>query len=166
MDLRKTYLSLEWRVSWMGIASGLLVFAIWIACDRLFGRSERGMPPALAAASPLVRSAWISLRTLAAVVTVPLAEELAFRGYLLRRFVSTDFESVSPRGVTWLALAASSVVFGLLHGGSWIAGILAGILFGLVWKRRGSMGDAVVAHASANTLLAAYVIAYGQWHLW
>ncbi len=165
---RKTYLGLEWRVSWVGIVSGLVVFLVWIGCDRLFGKSmvEQGTPAALAAASPLVRMAWISLRALAAIVTVPLAEELAFRGYLLRRFVSADFESVDPRSVTWLAVLGSSVVFGCLHGGLWIAGIIAGLVFAIVWKWRGSMGDAVVAHASANALLAAYVLAYGQWHLW
>lgn len=165
---RKHYASLDWRVSWTGILSGAAVFLVWVGCDRFFGGSSRaaGTPAALVAASPLLRSAWITLRAAAAIVTVPIAEELAFRGYVLRRFVSADFESVSPRRVTWLALAGSSIIFGLLHGGLWIAGIVAGIVFGLVWKRRGSMGDAVMAHASANALLAAYVLLYGQWHLW
>lgn len=165
---RKRYATLNWRVSWIGIVSGAVVFLVWIGCDRLFGKSavEQGAPAALLAASPFVRVAWITLRAAAAIITVPIAEELAFRGYLLRRFVAADFESVSPRRVTWLAVAGSSIVFGWLHGGLWIAGIAAGLIFAIVWKRRGSIGDAVVAHASANALLAAYVLLYGQWHLW
>jgi CAAX prenyl protease-like protein len=84
----------------------------------------------------------------------------------MRRFISDDFESVSFRSTTWFALLASSVAFGLLHGGQWISGILAGILFGLLVKKQGRIGDAVLAHATANALLAAYVLSYGQWHLW
>jgi CAAX prenyl protease-like protein len=165
---RKRYATLTWSVSWVGVASGAVVFLVWIAFDRFFGGSgrEHGVPAALLAAPPVLRTTWIALRALAAVTTVPLAEELAFRGYVMRRFMSADFELVSPQRVTWLALAASSVVFGLLHGGLWIAGIFAGLVFGLVWKWRGSMGDAIAAHASANALLAAYVLLYGQWHLW
>ena len=165
---RKRFAALNWEVSWMGISSGVVVFLLWIAFDRLFGGATReyGEPAALLTASSWVRTAWIALRAVAAVTTVPLAEELAFRGFLMRRFVSADFESISPQRVTWLALVVSSVVFGVLHGGLWIAGILAGLIFGLVWKWRGNFGDAVAAHASANALLALYVLYYGQWHLW
>jgi CAAX prenyl protease-like protein len=109
---------------------------------------------------------WIVFRVLAAVVTVPLAEELAFRGYLMRRLLSRDFALVSFQRFSWLALLASSVAFGLLHGGFWIAGGIAGILFGLAVIRRGRILDAVMAHASANALLAVYVLASHKWHLW
>ncbi len=165
---RKHYASLTWRISWRGPVLGVLVFAAWIGLDRLAGGSarEHGTPQALLAASPALRIAWIALRAAAAITTVPLAEELAFRGYLMRRLVSAGFECISQQRVTWFALGLSSVVFGVLHGGLWIAGIFAGVIFGLAWKWRGSMGDAVVAHASANAFLAAYVLLYGQWHLW
>jgi exosortase E/protease (VPEID-CTERM system) len=165
---RKRYASLNWQASWRGIASGVAVFLLWIGCDRLFGGGAReyGEPAALLTASSWVRTSWIALRAVAAVTTVPFAEELAFRGFLMRRLVAADFESVSPPRVTWLALVISSVVFGVLHGGLWIAGIAAGVIFGLVWKWRGNFGDAVAAHASANALLALYVLYYGQWHLW
>jgi hypothetical protein len=35
-----------------------------------------------------------------------------------------------------------------------------------VFLRRGSLGDAVVAHATTNGLLAAYVLATGAWAFW
>jgi CAAX prenyl protease-like protein len=150
---------------------GVGVFVIWIAFDwvaRIRGQgqgTDPGMPLALTA-SPVIRLLWIACRVTAAVVTVPIAEELAFRGFLMRRFISSDFESISFQNTTWFALLASSIAFGLLHGGQWIPGILAGILFGVLVKRRGRIGDAVVAHATANALLAAYVLSYSQWHLW
>jgi hypothetical protein len=33
-------------------------------------------------------------------------------------------------------------------------------------RRRGDLGDAVLAHATTNALLAAYVLATGNWALW
>jgi CAAX prenyl protease-like protein len=109
---------------------------------------------------------WIAFRVLAAVVTVPIAEELAFRGYLLRRLISADFEAVSFQAFTWFSLFASSLFFGLMHGERWLAGTLAGVLYALATMRSGRIGDAVVAHATTNLLLAAYVLVFGRWGLW
>ncbi len=54
----------------------------------------------------------------------------------------------------------------MFHAGSrWIAGTLAGLLYGAVYLRRGRIGDAVVAHAITNGLLAASVLVTGQWNL-
>jgi len=100
-----------------------------------------------------------------AVVTVPIAEELFFRGYLLRKLVSVDFESVDPRHFTWMSFLLSSILFGLLHQ-NWIGGILAGLAFAMVQYRRGRLTDAIVAHSACNALVAAYVIATSSWGLW
>ena len=109
---------------------------------------------------------WITLRVAAAAITVPIAEELAFRGYLLRRFISADFENVSFRTFTWFSLFASSVLFGLLHGRRWTAGAAAGALYATVSLRTGKLGEAVVAHATTNVLLAAFVLLFQKWSFW
>lgn len=166
--LRKWYATLDWRVTWFGPAMGVAVFAIWIAVDSLSGNGNGAdrMPAALRDASAMVRLVWLSLRVLAAVVTVPIAEELAFRGFLLRRFTSVDFETVRAADFRWIGLVVSSVAFGLLHGKLWFAGVLAGLLYGWAMVRRGRFGDAVVAHALTNALLAVWVMGLGKWHLW
>jgi hypothetical protein len=38
--------------------------------------------------------------------------------------------------------------------------------YALALYRRGSLTDAVVAHATTNALLAAYVLTTGSWALW
>ena len=124
------------------------------------------MPAALAAAQPWQRTAWISVRTLAATVTVPISEELAFRGFLLRRLISQDFEAVSFRKFSWPAILISSALFGSLHGERWLAGTLAGLVYALVLVRRGRIGEAVAAHATTNLLIAVDVLGFGQWQLW
>ena len=98
-------------------------------------------------------------------MTVPIAEELAFRGFLYRRLVDADFERVSFRQFTWVAFAVSSVLFGVMHG-RWLAGTLAGMCYALVMYRRGELGDAIAAHAITNAMIAAYVLATGHWLLW
>jgi CAAX prenyl protease-like protein len=108
---------------------------------------------------------WLSLRVIGSVVTVPVAEELAFRGYLLRRLIAADFESVSVRQFSWIALLGSSLAFGAMHD-RLLAGTLAGVAYALVFRRRGELCDAVVAHATTNALIAAYVLAAGAWSLW
>lgn len=124
------------------------------------------MPHALAVSSTPIRATWIVFRTLSAIVTVPIAEELAFRGFLLRRFISPDFEALPLRTFTWLGLGISSIAFGLLHGNLWTAGVLAGLLYAWALVRRGRIGEAVVAHATTNPLLAGYVLIFQRWHLW
>jgi CAAX prenyl protease-like protein len=103
---------------------------------------------------------------------VPIAEELAFRGYLARRIVSREFDSVSFTALTALPVLLSSVVFGLMHMKDltdWqhlLLGALAGLAFAAALRWRGRMGDAVVAHAVCNLLLAAWVLGMGDWAQW
>jgi exosortase E/protease (VPEID-CTERM system) len=160
---RGKYKVLNWRVDWTAPSAGLLVFAMWIGLNH----SARGsMPSDLAAAPSAVAFGWLALRVLGAVVTVPVAEELAFRGFLLRRFISADFDAVSFRRFSWLAFLASSVIFGVLHGKLWISGSLAGAVYALTVMRRGRLGNAVVAHAVTNALLALDVLVFRHWNLW
>jgi CAAX prenyl protease-like protein len=110
--------------------------------------------------------AWLGLRAIGYVLVVPLAEELAFRGYLVRRLQAANFREVAPGHFTVLALVVSAALFGVLHGRYWLAATAAGILFAVAHRWRGKLGDAVLAHATANTLLTAYVFLTGEWRFW
>jgi exosortase E/protease (VPEID-CTERM system) len=162
---RADYATLNWRFGWRGIGAGLLVCVSWIAWDHWFN-APQGFPAALSGASSSLRAGWIACRVLAAVITVPLAEELAYRGFLMRRFVSEEFERVEFKRAGWFALLASSVIFGVSHGAMWLPGIGAGLGFGLLAVRTGKIGEAVAAHAVANAGIAAYVLCFDQWQLW
>lgn len=163
---RDSYRRLNWRVGWPAVMLGGLVFLIWIALEPLAGSAHAAEPAALASAPSLARLAWLAVRIVGAVITVPIAEELAFRGFLLRRLASADFESVALRAFAWAPFLISSVAFGLLHGERWLAGTIAGMVYAFAIQRRGRIGEAVVAHAVTNALLAAYVLTTGNWQLW
>ncbi len=158
--------TLSWSIGWMGAATGFAVFALWLAFDQWQGTPSAGMPIPLAQGSAAWQLTWIMLRALAATTTVPLAEELAFRGFLMRRIGNVDFDTVPLRSATWIGILGSSVAFGLLHGERWLAGILAGLAFAAVARKTNSIGEAVLAHAVTNALLAIWVLGRGQWQYW
>jgi exosortase E/protease (VPEID-CTERM system) len=160
---RRAYRDLNWRGGWIGVAAGAAVFALWMAFEKTF---HSPAPSALLQASSAARISWITFRVMGAVIMVPIAEELAFRGFLLRRLASADFESVSWTAFAWTPFLVSSIAFGMLHGERWLVGTIAGAIFALAQLRRGRIGDAILAHAVANALVAAWVLIGGDWKLW
>lgn len=165
---RQEYRAVRWRASWAAVAIGVAAFVVWMALARALsvapgdphvGSSFGTLPPGWALA-------WIAFRVLGFVLVVPVAEELAFRGYLTRRLVAADFQSVPLGRFTWIAWVASSLAFGAMHGSRWIAGTLAGMLYAWALSRRGELADAMTAHATTNALIVAYVMATGDGSAW
>ena len=91
------------------------------------------------------------------VVALPIACELAFRGYLLRRLTSRSFVTVDPRKTGWIALLISACAFAAVSG-SFSTMWPAGLLYGIAYRRRGCLGDAIVAHGVANLLSVALTV--------
>jgi exosortase E/protease (VPEID-CTERM system) len=153
--------------SWQAIAVGLLVFVGWMGLERFYQAptNDSVAADALRGMKTFSALAWLAFRVFGSVVTVPLAEELAFRGFLTRRLISRDFQEVMPGQFTWLSFVASSLAFGFMHQ-RWLAGTLAGMAYALVYYRRGRLGDAVLAHATTNALIAAWVLTTGDWSTW
>lgn len=140
---------LDWHFSWRGPLAGALVLAVWVLAGEVF-LPHATTPASLTASPDSARYGWVAARVATSVLVVPIAEELAYRGYLLRRIVAVDFEAVSFRAVENWPLLLSSLAFGLAHGSMWLAGIAAGVTYGVVLIRTGRIGEAVVAHATTN----------------
>jgi exosortase E/protease (VPEID-CTERM system) len=160
---------LQWQWSWPAVAIGAAVFLIWMLLEPLAGvrdSVQTEQAKALSGLSATMAAIWIAFRIVGYVVITPLAEELAFRGYLTRRLISEEFDSVPLGRFTLFSLLASSAAFGLLHQSRWLAGGLAGLLFAAALYRRGRLMDAVLAHATANGLIAGYALATGNWTVW
>jgi exosortase E/protease (VPEID-CTERM system) len=164
---RSKYRELDWRFGGFSVVAGCAVFGLWLGLDLAAGaHSSNVIAAGLASLPGPARVGWLVLRSAAAIITVPIAEELAFRGFLIRRLISGAFEELSPRRYTYAGILISSVAFGLLHGERWLAGTLAGLVYAAAYLRRGRIGDAVAAHATTNALLAAWVLLGGKWELW
>ena len=162
--------------NWGGsLLMGVLVFAIWIGPDRIFpgyhslwlfsnpltGSVAGGLPESSRGDMTL-----LMLRTVRAAVFVPIAEELFWRGWLMRWIISADFKEV-PLG-TWSARAfwIVAVLFAVEHGAMWDVGLAAGILYNWWMLRTKSLGDVILAHGITNACISAYVILAGRWEYW
>lgn len=156
---------LDWHFSWRGIVIGTVAFALTLSVSRLF-LAPHGMPVALAAMSPPARVLWIASRAATAIVLLPVAGELAYHGYLMRRLVASDFEEVPFRSIGWVPLLVAAVAYGVIHHALWLPAIGAGILYGAILIRTQRMGEAVAAHTAAALLLTATVLLGHQWQLW
>ena len=154
--------ALDWRWSWRGPLLGMGVFLVWFIAVH-FLAPDADMPEALAAASPLLRWGWLAFRVAGTVLTVPLAEELAYRGFLMRRLQSREFDSLPYDRVGWFAVGVSSVLFGAAHGALWLPGSLAGFAYGWIVKRQGRLAEAVTAHMMTNFLVAIVALGSGNW---
>jgi exosortase E/protease (VPEID-CTERM system) len=151
---RSYYRDLPRAVSALPVVVGIAIGVGWLAT---------APPTPTISAQP--SATWLVTRTLGSVLVVPLVEELAFRGCLMRWLISRDFTNVPFTKWTPWAVGASSLVFGLLHD-RWIAATAVGVVYAALQLRRGRILDAVVAHAATNATVSAWVLWTGNWAHW
>jgi exosortase E/protease (VPEID-CTERM system) len=166
--LRDAYGEVTFDPSANSIGLGVLVFVIWmiLAPNVTTPDPEQAARLDPSSLGPLWGTLWVAIRFLGYVLTAPIAEELAFRGFLTRRLVSEDAEAVPLGTFTWPSFLLSSVAFGLIHQSNWIPGTIAGMAYAAALYHRRRIGDAIAAHAVTNALLGTYVIATGSWASW
>jgi len=163
---RKHYTEMKWSFSPISIAIGAATFVMWLALLPSEPGAKDLWPTTLSSVPFWSSAAWLVIRGIGYVVAIPIVEELAFRGFVGRRLLNADFQSIPAGRLSWLPFLASSVLFGAMHGQLWIAGTLAGMAFALALYRRGAIGDAVQAHATTNALLMLYALTTGHWSAW
>jgi exosortase E/protease (VPEID-CTERM system) len=161
---RRQYAAIRSDFSWAPVVVGLAAGAAWVALGTKHPDAEAARD-AFRKTLPGSFASWAAFRTFGSVVVVPICEELGFRGYLLRRLVNRDFQSVSTKAWTPVALIVSSLAFGLVHD-RWIAATAAGLCYAWVALRSGNLGSAIVAHGITNGVIAAWVLARGDLSLW
>lgn len=158
---RDVYASLVSKVSLHSILAGACVGVAWIATDP---GGDDTLETWLSSLPLWLAGLWLALRIVGSIVLVPVAEELAFRGYLHRALIARAFETVSPSQWTWLAFIATSLLFGLMHQ-RWIAATLAGAVYAAVMYRSGRMADPIAAHMTSNAVIVVWALSAGQWAL-
>lgn len=145
---------------------GVLVFILWINLDQgwvTLGSSTGGF---VALDRDGLRD-WplIAVRLLGASIVVPVMEELFWRSFVQRWIDRPYFLDLEPRQCSLRALLLSSVLFGFEHS-QWLAGVIAGLAYGYLYRRTGRLWIPVAAHGVTNFLLGCWVVNTGQWHFW
>lgn len=163
---RSYYAEFELRPTWQAPVIGVAVFVLWLLLwPGADPKSAAELKQGIAALAPGARLTWIFFRVFGSVVITPIVEELAFRGYVQRRLIHSDFTEVSLRQVSLLSVGGSALLFGGLHQ-AWVAGTLAGLAYSFACYRRARLIDGMVAHATTNALIAIWVLSWDRWDLW
>jgi exosortase E/protease (VPEID-CTERM system) len=155
---RYAWREFEFAVTWQPVLLGLGVAILWL----LTAGEPKAMPSDLQTLS-VASVCWWTVRAIGSAGIVPICEELAFRGFLLRRLQSRAFETVAYAKVGVIPIVLSSVAFGILHGDRWIAATLAGAAYALLLKRTGRLFDCVIAHAVTNGVIVLYSVYFHDW---
>ncbi len=148
------------------VAAGLVVFVLWITLTddwMRVGEPVAGFIPVNADGT--LQWPLIAARLAGAALVVPVMEELFWRSLVMRWIDRRDFLSLPPREVSLYALCVSSAVFALAHD-LWLAGLIAGLVFGALYRWTGRIWHAIVAHAVANLALGLWVVQQRAWGFW
>ena len=135
----------------LGLAVGLVVFAIWILPEQFDWMWYRkwciigeGGTQAVAEASAVM----IAVRLIGSAFVISVAEELFFRKWLI------GFAGFWPM----------VALFAVEHD-RWLVAAICGVDYGWLYLRRG-LGAACVAHVTTNLVLGLWVLKTGQWQFW
>ena len=150
------------------IASVALLTALaWLLSSTFGGApaAARAIIPAFAetASGQLAAVVWWLLRIVGTVLIVPLAEELAFRGYVIRRLVSPEVELIQWANVSTIALVLQAILFGILHPQHMLGASIAGLSYGWLGRRTRCGYAPVLAHALTNAIVVVMAAATRRW---
>lgn len=154
--------------SLLGIVTGAVAFGLWIFLEQWISADatvSESTAKLLNGSAPWSQW-WLASRIIGSCLAVPIVEELAFRGYLLRRVQAFRFEDVPFANASWIGVVISSLAFGVLHGERWLAGVLVGLIYGITVRQTGRLSAGILAHATTNALLTAYVFLTGDFSRW
>lgn len=148
----------------IALATGVAVLVLWISLDA--GWMVVGSPPGF---DPRVdgRIDWLlaAIRIAGAALVVPVMEELFWRSFLMRWVDDPDFESVEPSQLSIKSFVITVLLFGFEHN-LWLAGIVAGAAYSLLYMRHRNLWSPILAHAVTNGLLGVWVVRTGSWSYW
>nr|WP_301549488.1 CAAX prenyl protease-related protein [Duganella sp. BJB1802] len=148
----------------LAAAAGVLVFVLWIGLDAgwmVVGRPTGYDPRGAGALTwPLML-----VRLAGAALVVPVMEELFWRSYLMRWLTAEDFAGVAPAQLKFRGFIVTVILFGVEHN-QWLAGMVAGAVYGLLYMRTGKLWVAIAAHAVTNGVLGVWIIRTGSWAYW
>ena len=171
----------------LGLAAiaGTFGIAIWIApgflfhyCDvnaiglKFLGfaeRSEGFNPDRVATDGGWLYSTVVVMRFIRLVIVVPLAEEIFWRGFLMRYLIEPhgDFWAVPFGRHRRSSFVFVTALFTVAHASvDYAAAIVFGSLIYWLAVRTKSLMACVLAHAVANLILGTYVMVSKQWGYW
>ena len=154
---RAALLAETWRIDPLAVAVGVAIAVLWIVTA-----PASVEPPAYAAAltamPPALFALWVSIRIVGTTLLVPIVEEMFFRKYVLGKFLGQGTVLIL------VGILLTSAFFGALHQ-RWLIALIAGVAFAFLYLRHHRISDAIVAHGTANGLIAGAAALTGKWDM-
>lgn len=147
---------------------GLGVCAAWIYLDKLIPYPHLGTRTAFDPTPLQDAGLWLpflAVRFYGLVLMVPVMEEIFWRSFLLRYLTTSDFRSLPVGTFSSSALAIMVVASAIAHP-EWLVAVVASLVYALWLRQSGSLFGTIVAHATTNLALGAYVLRTGEWQYW
>jgi uncharacterized protein len=172
------------RAYWpIGILVGILAAILWVAGQHLFNHlnvysvnlGDRffllpGRRQVVDPREGLSAFSWwsqVTLRLAVTAITVPIVEEIFWRGFLLRAFINWDrFETIPLGTFAWRAFLGTALLSVFQHPDNWGVSIFCWLLYNglMYWKK--SLLCLMITHGVTNLVLYTYVIKSGDWQFW
>lgn len=167
---RHHYTELAWRTMQgrqilAALLAGIVVLILWVSLSAPW--MQIGVSPGFNPTDANGAVNWwlVGLRVAGAALVVPVMEELFWRSFLMRWLEHHNFLDVYPASVGLRAFAINVALFGIEHN-LWLAGMVAGVAYSLLYKRTGNLWSAILAHAATNGLLGVWVVMTASWTYW
>ena len=167
------YTRIRWDYWWLGLIVGTIGVFQWVG-TQLYLEQFRFFQSSSDAFNPLdyfrgydgMMWGFIGVRAAGAVLVVPLMEELFWRDFFWRSIVSPDFKRIPIGTWAWFPFLGVAAAFSVAHGNWWLTSFVWALMIGALLVKTRSLGACIVAHATTNLLLAAYVVTSRQWFFW
>ena len=152
-------------MSLVAVMVGIAVFVAWISLGADWMTLGKATAFAGQSVDGGINWALVAVRWSGAALIVPVMEELFWRSLVLRWLKNAQFLAVDPQRIGLRAFSITAVLFGFEHH-LWLAGLLAGAAYNLLYMRSRSLWWPVLAHGVTNGLLGLWVISTRHWEYW
>lgn len=148
----------------VALVTGVVVFVLWIGLDAgwMVVGTPGGFDPRTAGQ---VDWLMVAVRIGGAALVVPVMEELFWRSFLLRWLDQLDFMALDPARVRLQSVAIAALLFGVEHH-QWLAGIVAGVAYSLLYMRHKTLWSPILAHGLTNGVLGVWIVHTANWSYW
>jgi exosortase E/protease (VPEID-CTERM system) len=147
------------------VATGILVSLIWFALVPEDAISSAETAVSLSTLPFWAVAIWLVFRFIGAVALIPVIEEMAFRGAVQPQLARLLGRSAGDGAGAIYSIIVTSLMFGFLHS-AFLAGTVAGLFYGWLRYRTGTLLAPILAHAVTNFLISFYVLTTGAWSYW
>lgn len=104
-------------------------------------------------------------KLLGSAFVIAVIEEYFFRGFIYRWITNNNFVKVDLAKFDKTAFWIVVLLFALEHD-RFIAGVFAGLIYGFLTIKTGSLTSSIVSHVTTNLVLGIYVIIFSKYGFW